>query len=168
MTLRNCALVVCAGLAMSVWAGAAMAQVSTAPAKPVPAPVKVATPGTVMPAPAAAIQPAVPADPNAPKPQITFDKTSNDFGVINDDAPVNTEFKFTNAGAGVLEIANVQGSCGCTVPALEKKSYAAGESGVVKVSYNPHGRRGKQQTTVTVTSNDPVKPSVVLELHSEI
>ncbi len=37
-----------------------------------------------------------PVDPNQPHPQIVFDKTSNDFGVINDDNPVNTEFKFSN------------------------------------------------------------------------
>ncbi len=53
-------------------------------------------------------------------------------------------------------------------PSLRKTDYAPGESGDIKVTYNPHGRRGKQQTTVTVTSNDPMKPTQILELHSDI
>jgi hypothetical protein len=161
-------LMVAAGLAMSAWTSAAMAQVKSNPTsdKPTGQPsIAPVAPVKPMPAPAA---PAAPVDPNQPHPQISFDKTSNDFGVISDDNSVNTEFKFSNSGAATLIISNVQGSCGCTVPALEKKEYAPGESGAIKVTYNPHGRRGKQQTNVTVTSNDPLKPTQILELHSEI
>jgi hypothetical protein len=159
-------LIVTAGLALCAWT-TVQAQVKENPVSP-----KAVGPSGAQPTISSKPMPQTPApasvDPNQPHPQISFDKTSNDFGVIDDDKPVSTEFKFTNNGSATLNIANTQGSCGCTVPALEKKDYAPGESGVIKVTYNPHGRRGKQQTTVTVTSNDPMKPSQILELHSEI
>jgi hypothetical protein len=159
-------LIVSAGLAMSAWTSAALAQVKEAPAPAKPS-IQPSLPPALKSTPTPAA-PATPVDPNQPHPQISFDKTSNDFGVINDDNAVNTEFKFTNSGSVTLIVSNVQGSCGCTVPKLEKTDYAPGETGTIKVTYNPHGRRGKQQTTVTVTSNDPMKPTQILELHSEI
>src|SRR5262249_11304464 len=107
-------------------------------------------------------------DPSQPHPQISFDTTSNDFGVIDADHPGGTEFKCTTTGTVTSHTPDTKGSCGCTVPTLEKKDYAPGEGGVIKVTYTPHGRRGKQQPTVTVTSNAPMKPSQILELPSEI
>jgi len=120
-------------------------------------------PGQAQPA---AAQPAAPVDENAPK--IEFAETTHEFGVISDEKEVQTEFKFKNNGKTRLDISNVQGSCGCTVPALEKKSYEPGEEGSIKVIYNPHNRRGKQHTNVTVTSNDPAKSQVILSVQSEV
>ncbi len=101
-------------------------------------------------------------------PILTFDAETKNFGNINDDKPVSHEFKFTNTGKSTLIISNTQGSCGCTVPALSKREYAPGESGTIAVTYNPHNRRGKQHTTVTVTSNDPVRAAVVLNVESHV
>jgi len=101
-------------------------------------------------------------------PILTFDAETKAFGNISDDKEVTHEFKFTNTGKGTLNITNTQGSCGCTVPALSKREYAPGESGVISVKYNPHNRRGKQHTTVTVTSNDPVRASVLLNVDSVV
>lgn len=112
--------------------------------------------------------PAGPVDPNAPASQIQFEKTAIDFGDINDDKPAIYDFKFTNTGKGMLAIQSVQGSCGCTVPALQKREYAPGESGQIHVEYNPHNRRGKQHTNVTVTSNDPKNPQLKLDINSNV
>lgn len=125
-------------------------------------------------APGAAVPPsptgigAAPAAPVNPEtaPKITFTETTHDFGTIPDDKPVETIFKFTNTGKGPLEILQAAGSCGCTVPALTKRSYAPGESGEIKVSFNPHNRRDKQHTQVTVTSNDPSAPAQILHIVS--
>lgn len=106
-----------------------------------------------------------PVDPeNAPK--ISFEKTTHDFGTIPDDKSVDTVFKFTNTGKGTLEIVQAAGSCGCTVPALTKRTYAPGESGEIKVAFNPHNRRDKQHTQVTVTTNDPSAPAQLLHIVS--
>ncbi|MBI1190453.1 MAG: DUF1573 domain-containing protein [Tepidisphaera sp.] len=111
---------------------------------------------------------AKPATPAGDAPEITFDEKVHEFGVISDDKNVNYQFKFKNTGKGTLTISNTQGSCGCTVPQLEKKEYAPGEEGLIKVEYHPQNRNGPQHTTVTVTSNDPTKPQVVLEIKSDV
>ncbi len=114
-------------------------------------------------------QPAVdPANIPADAPKLDFEELTHEFGVISDEKEVQTEFKFKNNGKSKLEITNLQGSCGCTVPALEKKTYDPGEEGKVKVIYNPHNRRGKQHTNVTVTSNDPAKAQIVLSVQSDV
>ncbi len=176
MAFRNAVLIACAGLALSTFAVRAqdMKPVKAQPVQPgheghdhaaapsQPILVKKAEP---MPEGAMAQPTAV---VSADSPKLTFDEMSHDFGVITDDNSVTTKFKFSNVGKSNLVIGNVQGSCGCTVPALEKKEYAPGEGGEISVTYNPHNRRGKQQTNVTVNSNDPAAPSMVLQLHSEI
>jgi len=100
--------------------------------------------------------------------KITFNELTHEFGVISDEKEVETKFRFTNSGTSELEISNLQGSCGCTVPALDKKKYAPGESGEITVRYNPHNRRGKQSTNVTVTTNSADQPQVVLSVKSEV
>ncbi|MFZ4573437.1 MAG: DUF1573 domain-containing protein [Phycisphaerales bacterium] len=116
----------------------------------------------------AAAQATATAQPTGPAGEITFDSTAVDFGNINDDKPAVHEFKFTNSGKGTLVIQSVQGSCGCTVPALQKREYAPGESGQIRVEYNPHNRRGKQHTNVTVTSNDVKNPQLKLDINSNV
>lgn len=100
--------------------------------------------------------------------ELKFDSLAIDFGNINDDKAAVHEFKFTNVGTGPLTIQSVQGSCGCTVPALQKREYAPGESGQIRVEYNPHNRRGKQHTNVTVTSNDAKNPQLKLDINSNV
>jgi hypothetical protein len=100
--------------------------------------------------------------------RLNFEKTDHEFGTISDDKPVEAEFKFTNGGTGPLEITNTQGSCGCTVGTLEKKIYAPGEAGTIKVSFNPAHKRGPQHTTVTVSSNDATRPQLVLNIKSDV
>lgn len=141
---------------------AALSINAAAPAQPTaqPQPAAKPAPGAAVPGPARA-----PIDPeNAPK--ITFDKTTHDFGTIPDDKSVDTVFRFTNTGKGTLEIIQAAGSCGCTVPALTKRTYAPGESGEIKVAFNPHNRRDKQHTQVTVTTNDPAAPAQLLHVNS--
>jgi len=116
-------------------------------------------------APAKAGAPAVAPSSTA---KIDFNELTHEFGVISDEHEVETKFHFTNSGTTELEITNLQGSCGCTVPALDKKKYAPGESGDITVKYNPHNRRGKQHTNVTVSTNVADKPQIVLGVQSEV
>lgn len=100
--------------------------------------------------------------PSGPAPSLVFVESGVDFGVIADITPVEHRFTFRNDGVAPLIIDRVTGSCGCTVPELEKKTYAPGESGVVLVKYDPKGRHGPQNQTVTVVSNDPKNPQLRL------
>ncbi|MGB2513492.1 MAG: DUF1573 domain-containing protein, partial [Flavobacteriaceae bacterium] len=48
-------------------------------------------------------------------PAMSFDKTTHDFGTINEGDKVTTTFSFTNTGDEDLIIVDARGSCGCTV-----------------------------------------------------
>ena len=85
------------------------------------------------------------------KAKISFEKTTYDFGNIKEDGgPVTVEFKFTNTGKDPLKITSARAECGCTKPEYPKAEIAPGESGVIKVTYNPIGRPGGFTKVVTV------------------
>lgn len=90
----------------------------------------------------------------AQQPVITFEKTEHDFGKINEaDGRVSTVFEFKNEGMAPLVLSNVRASCGCTTPTWTKEPIEPGQTGSITVTYNPNGRPGKFQKTVTITSN---------------
>jgi len=94
------------------------------------------------------------------EPVITFEKTEHDFGKINEsDGRVSTVFKFKNEGMAPLVLSNVRASCGCTTPTWTKEPIEPGQTGSITVTYNPNGRPGRFQKTVTITSNasEPTK-----------
>lgn len=85
---------------------------------------------------------------------ITFSKTEHDFGKIQEaDGRVTTVFQFKNEGMEPLVLSNVRASCGCTTPKWTKEPINPGETGEITVTYNPNGRPGRFQKTITVTSN---------------
>lgn len=88
------------------------------------------------------------------KGKISFDEYTYDFGVIQEEnGPVSHDFKFVNTGNGNLVIVDCTAQCGCTRPEYPKKPTAPGKSGKVKVTYNPLGRPGAFEKTVTVKTN---------------
>ena len=96
----------------------------------------------------------------AQNPVITFEKTEHDFGKINEaDGRVSVVFSFKNEGMAPLVLSNVRASCGCTTPTWTKEPVEPGQSGSITVTYNPNGRPGRFQKTVTITSNasEPTK-----------
>lgn len=96
----------------------------------------------------------------AQDPVITFVKTEHDFGKINEaDGRVSVVFEFKNEGMAPLVLSNVRASCGCTTPTWTKEPVEPGQTGSITVTYNPNGRPGRFQKTVTITSNatEPTK-----------
>ena len=90
----------------------------------------------------------------AQQPVITFEKTEHDFGKINEaDGRVSVVFSFKNEGMAPLILSNVRASCGCTTPTWTKEPVEPGQTGSITVTYNPNGRPGRFQKTVTITSN---------------
>ena len=90
----------------------------------------------------------------AQEPVITFERTEHDFGRINEgDGRVSTVFTFKNEGMSPLILSNVRASCGCTTPTWTKEPVEPGQSGSITVTYNPNGRPGRFQKTITITSN---------------
>jgi hypothetical protein len=108
------------------------------------APKSSATISEPAPQPGAALTPAVSkgaasTEPNKPvgqQPEIKFQSTVYDLNEVKPDSKNMATFTFTNAGKGDLKIIDIQKTCGCTVPQLEKNDYMPGESGTIKVEYH--------------------------------
>ena len=78
------------------------------------------------------------------QPQIVFDNKNHDFGTFEEETgPVTHDFRFVNSGNEPLVLQNVRSTCGCTVPKYTREPIAPGDSGSIKVTYNPKGRPGK-------------------------
>lgn len=104
----------------------------------------------------------------AQQPVITFQKTEHDFGKINEgDGRVSTIFEFKNEGMEPLVLSNVRASCGCTTPTWTRTPVEPGETGTITVTYNPNGRPGRFQKTVTITSNAS-NPTVKVYIKGEV
>lgn len=100
----------------------------------------------------------------AQQPVITFDKTSHDFGKINEaDGRVSAVFTVKNEGMSPLVLSNVRASCGCTTPKWPREPIEPGQTGSITVTYNPNGRPGRFQKSVTITSNasEPTKRVII-------
>lgn len=93
------------------------------------------------------------------KPKIRFESTLHDFGTIAEKGgPKTHKFYFSNTGDAPLVITKVTASCGCTTPDWTREIIMPGKTGFINVEYNPDGRVGPMDKTVTVTSNaDPAE-----------
>lgn len=90
--------------------------------------------------------------------RISFSETVWDFGTIPENkGGVSHEFEFINAGNGNLVILDATAECGCTRPEYPKSPVAPGKKQKVKVTYNPLGRPGSFEKTVTVKTNGSPK-----------
>ena len=77
--------------------------------------------------------------------------TSHNFGAFDEDMGPNAcEFKFVNTGDEDVTILSARASCGCTTPAYPREAIAPGDTAVITVAYNPAGRPGRFNKSVTV------------------
>ena len=99
---------------------------------------------------------------------ILFEKRDHNFGNVKQGDEVSTEFVFRNVGKKDLLIYKVKPSCGCTVSSASKSKLKPGESSTIKATFNSAGMVGSESKTVTIVSNDPVNPEIVLTLKSTV
>jgi hypothetical protein len=86
-------------------------------------------------------------------PTINFDKTSHDFGEIQNGTAVETVFSYTNSGRSPLVVTDIKSTCGCTVPqGWSKEPLMPGESSQFSVKFNGKGAN-KVSKTITLTTN---------------
>jgi hypothetical protein len=100
--------------------------------------------------------------------RIKFDALEHDFGKVSPDSINNCRFTFTNVGKDVLKIDRLQGTCKCTVPDLQKKEYAPGETGEITVEFHAPKYQGDTSQQVMVFSNDSNTPKAQLEIKAYV
>jgi len=86
-------------------------------------------------------------------PKIEVEQDFFDFGEMNQDESISTEFRLKNIGDAPLLIRSAKGSCGCTVPEWPKESVAPGNEAIIKVTFNSEKKEGKQNKTVALVTN---------------
>ncbi len=86
----------------------------------------------------------------------------HDFGnILEQDGPATFEFVVSNKSIRPVKITNVQPSCGCTTPDWTKDPIPVNASGFIKASYDPKGRPGYFDKTLSVTTDWDGTPVVL-------
>jgi hypothetical protein len=101
-------------------------------------------------------------------PRIKFKSIVCELGRIGPGTNNVCEFEFTNIGDELLVIKEVTKTCGCTPFTLDKKEYAPGESGTLKVRYKAPGRPLSVSKTLYVYSNDKTNSKVKLAVKATV
>ena len=101
-------------------------------------------------------------------PRITFAQPIHDFGKVKSGDTVKHTFTFTNSGNQLLEVTNVQTSCGCTAANEWTRRVEPGQTGSIPIQFNTAGFGGEVLKTATVYSTDKAQPALVLQLKGTI
>jgi hypothetical protein len=115
-----------------------------------------------------AAPPPAPAAAGAAGPRIQFATPMHDFGTIKGGETVKYTYVFTNSGDRLLEVSNVQTSCGCTTAGDYSRQVEPGKTGAIPIQFNSGNFRGDVVKTITVTCNDATQPTVLLQLKAHI
>jgi hypothetical protein len=100
--------------------------------------------------------------------QLVFREESHDFGtVVESKGPVTHEFVFTNTGSRAVKVLNVQASCGCTTPGWTKETIQPGKTGYIQASFDPKGRPGYFNKSLTVTTDLDPNP-IILQIRGQV
>ncbi|MFK7972651.1 MAG: DUF1573 domain-containing protein [Bacteroidia bacterium] len=97
---------------------------------------------------------------DAPARKINFDKTTHEFGEVENGDPTETTFTFTNTSDVPVTLENVRASCGCTTPKWTREAVAPGKTGEIAVKYNSF-RTGKFTKSITVKYDSVERPIVL-------
>ena len=100
----------------------------------------------------------------AQAPIATFDRTEYDFGELQQDEKRTCKFILTNTGESPLYIRKTKTSCGCTAVKLSQPLLAPKSSMTIQIVFDPSGKSGYQNKTITMITNDPQKPETILKI----
>ncbi|MFN7493618.1 MAG: DUF1573 domain-containing protein [Cyclobacteriaceae bacterium] len=99
---------------------------------------------------------------------IQFQDKTYDFGDVPEmEGPVKYEFTFTNRADRPITILAVQPSCGCTTPGWTKEPVGPGKTGVIKASFDPKGRPGYFNKSLTIATDFDSNP-IVLQIKGNV
>ncbi|AHF92323.1 hypothetical protein OPIT5_20800 [Opitutaceae bacterium TAV5] len=85
--------------------------------------------------------------------QLTWTSTRVELTPASGDTVLTAAYPFENKSEKTVRILDIHSSCGCTVPELERKSYAPGEKGELKATFTIGSRQGLQTKLITVRTD---------------
>lgn len=102
-------------------------------------------------------------------PVITFLSKTYDFGSIEEaDGKQEGVFHYRNDGKADLFVTEVKPGCGCTTSDYTRTAVKPGMEGFIKVVFDPKDIPGKFNKNITVKSNDPEHPLLVLFIKGNV
>jgi len=101
-------------------------------------------------------------------PRIIFDHYNYDFGHMKKGKTLYHAFLFTNMGSKDLEIYEIESSPGCKLVGFPEEIVPSEENGSLIVKINFFANYGVQHHTVTIFTNDPRNPEIVLGVHGSV
>lgn len=78
--------------------------------------------------------------------------------------PRTFEYVFVNRGDSQIVITRLVSTCSCAVARYDKRVISPNERGVIRLTYNPERRIGRQIRRVFVYTDENKQPSAVLRL----
>lgn len=103
----------------------------------------------------------------AKQPRLVAPEPVLDAGTVARGERVTADFRIDNQGEADLVIKSVQPACGCTVASFDSR-IAPGESGRVRAVVDTETFAGPIAKSVTVLSNDPVSPRLLLTVKVDV
>ena len=96
------------------------------------------------------------------------DPYSWDFGQVKEGEVLKHNFVLKNESKKILNIKDVNTSCGCTVSKVEKKTLLPGESTLIEVEFNTKGYSGSTQQFVYVHTDNIDNPVIRYIIKAEL
>jgi hypothetical protein len=90
------------------------------------------------------------------------------FGEVWQGQPLMIDVAVSNVGDAPLEFVEVKSSCGCTVPTKPRSPLLPGEADTMTISYDSKKRVGAAQQSVTIITNDAVRPNVSFQVRGTV
>jgi hypothetical protein len=85
---------------------------------------------------------------------VVIENPEHNFGNIPENGgSVTATFKVFNGTDETIIITNVKPSCGCTSPTWTKEPIESGQKGEIKATFNPKGRPGPFDKSITASTN---------------
>jgi hypothetical protein len=101
-------------------------------------------------------------------PRIEVAEPIHDFGRLPPGDSRQHEFVYRNVGSVPLEIKQVRTSCGCTTAGEWDRQVEPGAAGRVAIKFDTANYSGALQRNVTLVTNDPRQPQLVLQVKAQI
>ena len=101
-------------------------------------------------------------------PRMIFNNYNFNFGHLVRGKKVYHTFYFTNMGAQDLFVGKISSSNACKVVISPEEIIPPGESGRLVVQVKTVGNIGVQHRTISIQTNDPVNPLIILGVHGTV
>jgi hypothetical protein len=94
--------------------------------------------------------------------ELVFEKSVHDIEAKTGETQALAEYIFTNNSNNPVAIREIKTGCDCTTATMTKSTFAPGEQGRISVLFKFGDRVGEQRKTITIQTDDPKQPEVLL------